>query len=61
MVKIKPPSQTRFGGFLLLVSFSENLSEKQQTMVKLQLAANAIAKSSSQVKPKPEHHKKFDT
>ena len=56
MVKIKEsPSQTRFGGFPLPISayfIFGKPTRKQQTMVKLHLAANAIAKSRSQIKPK---------
>ena len=51
-----PPTQTRFGGVLLPISahfiFGES-TRKHETMVKLQLVANAMAKSRSQIKPKP--------
>lgn len=30
MSEIMPPSQTRFGGFLLPISFSENLPENSE-------------------------------
>lgn len=41
MVGIKPPSQTRLGGSSAYFIFGKTI-RKQQTMVKLQLAASAI-------------------
>ncbi len=39
--------------YLALTFIFGKPTRKQQTMVKLQLAANTIAKSRSQIKPKP--------
>ncbi len=57
MVGIKPPRHKRFGGglfFLFCPSFAfEKSIRKIKTMVQLQVAMCAIAKSRSQIKPKP--------
>ncbi len=53
MTKIKPLTLDKTWRFYSAHFILGESTRKQQTMVKLQLAANAIAKSRSQIKPQP--------